>query len=109
MLELNTLSVEELKALLPQISAELAQRRHEAVRVAQAKVLAAIEESELSRAEVLGPLLGRQPPKKREPVSQGYQNPDNPQQIWLGLGKRPGWLKRQLAAGKSLTDFAVML
>lgn len=42
---------------------------------------------------------------ERAPVK--YQNPANPSQTWSGRGKRPGWFKDALAAGKSKEDMAV--
>jgi DNA-binding protein H-NS len=36
-----------------------------------------------------------------------FMNTENPAQTWVGRGRRPKWLKDQLAAGRSLDDFAV--
>lgn len=36
-----------------------------------------------------------------------YRNPDNPQQTWSGLGRRPTWVREALDAGRSLDDLAV--
>ena len=36
-----------------------------------------------------------------------FRNPEKPAETWMGRGKRPNWLKAQLAAGRSLNDFRV--
>lgn len=36
-----------------------------------------------------------------------YRNPDDPQQTWSGLGRRPTWVRQALDAGRSLDDLAV--
>lgn len=35
-----------------------------------------------------------------------YVNPDNPEQVWSGRGRRPGWVRDALAAGRTLEDLA---
>ena len=35
-----------------------------------------------------------------------YVNPDNPEQVWSGRGRRPGWVHDALAAGRTLEDLA---
>ena len=35
-----------------------------------------------------------------------YVNPDNPEQVWSGRGRRPGWVRDALAAGRTLDDLA---
>jgi DNA-binding protein H-NS len=36
-----------------------------------------------------------------------FRNTENPAETWMGRGKRPNWLKAQLAAGRSLNDFRI--
>ncbi len=36
-----------------------------------------------------------------------YQNPENPSQRWTGLGRKPIWVRDQLAMGKELTDLLI--
>ena len=45
-----------------------------------------------------------EPARKRVPK---FRNTDNPAETWMGRGKRPNWLKEQLAAGRNLNDFLV--
>jgi len=34
-------------------------------------------------------------------------NATNPAETWSGRGKRPNWLKAQLAAGRTLEEFRI--
>lgn len=45
--------------------------------------------------------LARKPRKERAP-GQRYVDPTNPNNVWLGAGPRPAWLKAALNAGVSL-------
>jgi DNA-binding protein H-NS len=36
-----------------------------------------------------------------------FRNTENPAQTWAGRGKRPNWLKAQLAAGRHLDEFRI--
>ncbi len=36
-----------------------------------------------------------------------YRNPDDHSQTWSGKGARPNWLKTELAAGRSLSEFLI--
>ena len=36
-----------------------------------------------------------------------FKNTENPTETWVGRGRRPRWLKDQLAAGRSLDEFRV--
>ncbi len=36
-----------------------------------------------------------------------FRNAANPAETWSGRGKRPNWLKAQLAAGRTLEEFRI--
>ena len=36
-----------------------------------------------------------------------FRNTENPTETWAGRGKRPKWLKAQLAAGRQLDEFRI--
>jgi DNA-binding protein H-NS len=44
-------------------------------------------------------------PPVRRPAK--FRNTANPGETWSGLGKRPNWLKAQLAAGRRLDEFRI--
>lgn len=37
-----------------------------------------------------------------------YRNPANPKEVWIGRGKRPDWLNREIESGKTLEDFLIV-
>jgi DNA-binding protein H-NS len=45
-------------------------------------------------------------PRARKPRPT-YRNPDNPEEIYGGKGKRPAWLIAKLEAGHDIAEFAV--
>jgi DNA-binding protein H-NS len=47
------------------------------------------------------------PGVKRTAQAPKFRNTDNPAETWRGRGKRPNWLKAQIAAGRSLEDFRI--
>ncbi len=46
-------------------------------------------------------------PKRKKHYAPKFQNPDDPAETWTGQGKRPNWLKAQLAKGRSLDEMKV--
>jgi len=44
-------------------------------------------------------------PSVRRPAK--FRNTANPTETWSGRGKRPNWLKAQLAAGRTLEEFRI--
>ena len=54
--------------------------------------------------ELAAALCGRPlPPGRKRPVR--FRGPNGEE--WAGCGKTPGWLKRQIKAGRQMEDFAV--
>jgi DNA-binding protein H-NS len=88
-----------------------------------ARIKQAIEFYQLSVADLgLGPRRGRPPGKtatataapakkrrgrRKAKVPAVVKYRDEAGNTWVGRGKRPQWLRDALAAGKSLSDFAV--
>ena len=46
-------------------------------------------------------------PRKRQPPKQKYRNPDKLSQTWSGRGKKPAWVEKALASGKSLEELKI--
>lgn len=99
-MDLSQYSLPELRQMQTDAAILIKQREKEQITELQDKIAALIDESGLSRVEVLTPLLTR-PRKARAPSSVRYQNPANKGQVWLGRGKRPQWLQDLLAQGHS--------
>ena len=45
--------------------------------------------------------------RRRPNGSPRFQNPNEPSQTWCGRGKRPEWVRRLLAAGKTMQDLRI--
>jgi H-NS histone family protein len=45
--------------------------------------------------------------RKQTQPAACYANPNNPEEIYRGKGKRPKWLQEKLGAGASLEEFKV--
>ncbi|MFO1350986.1 MAG: H-NS histone family protein [Gammaproteobacteria bacterium] len=96
---LEKLSVAELRELAKDVERELAKRQRVEVKktLSQMKELAA--GIGMSVEEVI-----------RHSGSKGqakYQNPAQPEQTWTGRGKRPGWMAQLLQQGKELEDLEI--
>lgn len=78
------------------------------------EAIAAAEQVAKEHGFKLGDLFGdRQPGRGAKPGASKssapakYVNPDDPQQTWSGLGRRPSWVRAALDAGRTLDDLAV--
>jgi DNA-binding protein H-NS len=103
-IDLDTLSLQELKQLHSQVGGLIASyevtRRKEAV----AKLEALARElgyslAELAGAETKRPRSGA---KSKSTGAPKYANPEDPSQTWSGKGRRPAWMTAALEAGTPL-------
>lgn len=102
-IELEHLTLDELKALQVQVAKAIA-------RFAENKKRKAIEALETKARELgfsLAELTGAPAPRKRSAAVAKYANPANPAETWSGRGRKPGWFIAAIAAGKSPEDLAV--
>lgn len=83
----------------------LAQLRKLSSQVAQQLVMQADKEPEIPVEQVPTSLSGKS--RRKRAAGTKYQDPANPDNTWGGRGPRPSWLKKAIAAGKSLNDFRV--
>jgi len=92
------LPFDQLRALLRDIGALIAHRRHEAL------------EQLRQQATVLGFTAEDLAPKKQRRTGASpkrYRDPDNPDNTWAGKGKKPNWLIEALEDGRNIEDFEV--
>lgn len=102
------------KAALERQQAEVNKALSDARREARAGVIAEIKslmaEHGLSAADLSSAVSGKRqagdPRQKTGPVPPKYQHPSTGQS-WTGRGLQPNWLKSELAAGRSLSDFLI--
>ncbi len=106
-LQVKALSYLELKVLHEAIMGVM-QEKSQAVRVELRERMAALSEPYgLTVQDVIGTIKR---PLKRHPKGAGvtrFRNPDRAEEIWMGTGRKPKWLRQQLDAGAELTSFAV--
>ena len=50
---------------------------------------------------------GGKPGAGKSTAPAKYANPDDPQQMWSGLGRRPSWVREALNSGRSLGNLAI--
>lgn len=105
-LNLNNLTLAELKALRDSIDIELELRGKEQ----RQKLLQEFRDKAREYGVSLEELLAGQKIKAVRPtgkVAAKFANPSNPEQTWTGRGKKPRWVSECLAAGNSLDELRV--
>ncbi|WP_235841360.1 H-NS family nucleoid-associated regulatory protein [Cereibacter azotoformans] len=102
-IDLNDLSLKELKSLQAQIAKAIA--THEDRRRRQA--LEDLESRARQMGFTLAELVGGAPVRKRSAVPAQYANPLDPADTWSGRGRKPRWFLAAIAAGKSPDDLRI--
>ena len=102
-INLNALSLKELKDLQGQVAKAIA--NFEDRRKKQA--LAELEEKAREMGFSLAELTGASVPRKRAPASAKYANPANSSETWSGHGRKPRWFDAALKSGKRPEDLAL--
>ncbi len=102
-LNLNALSLKELKELQNQVAKAIAtfedRRKKEA--------LSELEDKARALGFSLAELTGGAVARKRAPATAKYANPANSSDTWSGRGRKPRWFEAALNAGKSPEDMAL--
>lgn len=107
---LDKMDADELRQVQKQVEGMISgfqdRKRREAV--------AAAEQVAKEHGFKLADLVGGGKPDKGGKATAGkssapakYRNPDDPQQTWSGLGRRPSWVRAALDSGRTLDDLAV--
>lgn len=102
-LELNSLSLKELKELQSQVAKAIATFEDRAKKSAIAELEDKARELGFSLAE----LTGIAPARKRPASAAKYANPANPSDTWSGRGRKPRWYTEALVAGRTPEELAV--
>lgn len=102
-IDLNELSLKDLKDLQSQVAKAIAgyedRRKREAI--------AELEEIARAKGFSLAELTGVAPMRKRSPSTAKYANPAAQHETWSGRGRKPRWFSEALAKGKRPEDMAV--
>ncbi|MFN4192164.1 MAG: H-NS family nucleoid-associated regulatory protein [Tabrizicola sp.] len=101
--DLNSLSLKELKDLQSQVARAIAGYEERRKR----EVLAELDEIAKAKGFSLAELTGVAAGRKRSPSVARYANPANPADTWSGRGRKPRWFSEALAKGKKPEDLAI--
>jgi DNA-binding protein H-NS len=101
-INLNELSLKELKDLQSQVAKAIATFEDRRKRAA----LAEVEEMLRSKGFTLSDVTSVATKGKSLSAAK-YANPANPADTWTGRGRKPNWFIDAIAAGKSPEDMAV--
>lgn len=102
-MDLNALSLRELKDLQGQVAKAIASFEDRKKKEALSELEDRARQMGFSLSELLGTPIAR----KRAPASAKYANPENPSETWSGRGRKPRWFEAALAAGKSVDDLSI--
>lgn len=103
MIDLENLSLKELKQLQKDVSVAVEQYKDRERRKALAEVEAFARERGLTPGDLSEISLKR----SRKPAAPKYANPADRSQTWTGRGRQPRWVVAALADGKALEDLAI--
>lgn len=101
--DLNTLSLKELKDLQSQVAKAISGYEDRRKRDALAELEEKAKAMGFSLAELTGVTAGR----KRSPSVAKYANPANSADTWSGRGRKPRWFSEALARGGKPDDMAI--
>lgn len=121
-MELNTLSLNELRRLKQRIETEIKKRDDSAKRDLLKKMQRLAADHGMTLDDVVGkpsvaaqkqPRRGRPPAtaakagRKTGKVAPKYRHPENADIGWTGRGRKPLWVQDWLAAGKSIDELLI--
>jgi DNA-binding protein H-NS len=103
-INLNDLSLSELKALQKDVTKAIAEFSDRKKTEAMAALEAHAKDLGFSLAELTGVKKTR---KSSGPAGAKYRHPENPEVTWSGRGRKPGWFIAAIEAGKAPDSMAV--
>lgn len=109
MMDLETLSLKELRQLVKDAEAAIASHKDREKRKALAEVEAFARERGLNPSD-LAELAGKRTKRVGGGTTAGaakYANPHDSSQTWSGRGRRPAWAAAHLAQGGTLDQLAI--
>ena len=102
-MDLNTLSLKDLKDLQSQVAKAIAGFEDRRKR----EVIAELDEIARAKGFSLAELTGSAPTRKRSPSVAKYANPANKADTWSGRGRKPRWFAEAFAQGKKPEAMAI--
>jgi len=116
-MDLNSMSLGELRRLQTRIASEIQRRGDTARKTLLKKMKKMIEDEGLSFSEVMSEISGAESKPEKQPRKRGpkpvlkkgaklplkYFNPENPAMGWSGHGRKPQWIIDWLAQDMPLS------
>ncbi|HMS93678.1 MAG: H-NS histone family protein [Tabrizicola sp.] len=102
-IDLNSLSMKELKDLQAKVAKAIADFEDRRKRDA----LAELEEKAKAMGFSLAELTGTAKSRKRSPSVPKFANPADKTDTWSGRGRKPRWFSEALAKGKKPESMAI--
>lgn len=104
-IDLQSLSVDELKVISAQASELIQNKEDTLIRDAYEKIKKLADSVNMTVDQMA--VWGNNQSRKRKQVKVKYRNPANPKETWTGRGIEPRWLQREIEQGKKPADFLV--
>ena len=101
-IDLDSLNVDELRAITENAQQLIAKKQHQRLYDAYMQFEKISEETDATIEEILQ--AGEKLEKKR---NIKYRNTNDNEETWTGRGRKPTWLVEALAAGHDVEDFAI--
>ncbi len=102
-INLNSLSLKELKDLQSQVAKAVASFEDRRKK----ETIAELEELARSKGFSWAELTGTTVVRKRAPAAPKYANPADQSDTWSGRGRKPRWFDAAIKSGKRPEDLAV--
>ena len=102
-IDLEKMSIHDLDSLISDAEQQRKKKVSEKQKEAVARMKTIADEAGL-RFEIVGEKKTRKAALKASPK---YRNPENPQEVWTGRGRKPLWVKEALRSGAALEDFQI--
>ena len=109
-LDLDALSLKELKDLQVSVAKTIANYEDKKRREALSALEAVARENGFSLGELVGggfPSFTKGKKSDRAPIASKYCNPHNKADTWSGRGRKPLWFEAALKAGKKPEDMLI--
>lgn len=103
-IDISQLSNVELDALAKEIASRKVEAEKKAKQDAYNEMLAVAEKHGVAFEDAVSLHSSKGRASK---ASAKYMHPEDPTLTWTGRGRKPGWIKEALDAGKSLSDFEI--
>lgn len=104
-MDLNSLTLQELKRLMKEVTNAIANFEDRAKANARSELEAKARELGFSLAELFTTELPFKRTRASAPAK--YRDPDNPAETWSGRGRKPKWYVAALQAGRSQEDLTI--